>query len=224
MSHYGNATADLLDEVFERGVRRAVVLMRHSAREYHPERHDLENPLTDEGRSFAVRLGERLPKQLTLRAYASPPERCMETAALILDAHRQLGGVATRHRALEALGVFYSLDQIRMWQGMKSAGGLVPYVQSWVAGLVPKDAMISSELAASIVLDVLQEKLASRVADEQLDVCVSHDMTLYLLRSQLLGEQIGDEPVEYLDGLVLFEEGDDLKMKSRHGSEITLSV
>lgn len=215
---YGDATVLLLDRVLERGVTHAVALMRHSAREFVPGRHDLLNPLTEEGRQLARGLGERLPKHLTLRAYASPPERCMETAALILEGHRGAGGAVTRHRPLEALGVFYALDQMKMWKSMDSSGGLVPFLQSWVRGEVSADAMMPPDLAARMLLRVLADKIRAPVAERQLDLCISHDMTLYLLRDRLLGEGFDGPEVRFLDALVLYEEGGELWMTSHHGA------
>jgi phosphohistidine phosphatase SixA len=224
MTACGDAIVELIAGVTERGVHHAVVLLRHSAREYHPAKHDLDNPLTDEGRALARRLGERLPKSHTLRGYASPPARCMETAELILFEHARRGGSATRHRPLEALGVFYVLDQMKMWRGMNQAGGLVPYMEQWFAGSVPADAMIAPQLAASLVLQVLAAKLAAPVTEQQLDICVSHDMTLYLLRDRLLGRPVGACEVDYLDGLVLFEDADGLRLAGQDGHEAAVAL
>ena len=49
----GDSTVELVKEVSDRGVDYIVLLMRHSAREYAPGKHDLLNPLTDEGRVLA---------------------------------------------------------------------------------------------------------------------------------------------------------------------------
>ena len=217
MSAYGESTIDLLHRVVDGGVEHAVVLMRHSAREFAPDRHDLMNPLTAEGRRLARELGGRLPKHLTVRGYASPPERCMETAALVLEGHSEEGGRATRHRPLEALGVFYALDQMKMWKGMQQAGGLVPYLHAWMSGKVPGDAMMPADIAASLILKVLTDKLDAPVADRQLDVCVSHDMTLYLLRDRLLQEAVDGPEVAFLDGLVLYRQDGVVWMTSHHG-------
>ncbi|MFX3657703.1 MAG: histidine phosphatase family protein [bacterium] len=217
MLSYGEGSLALVDRALADGVGHAVLVMRHSAREFVPGRHDLINPLTHEGRDAARRLGERLPKSLTVRGYASPPERCVETAALILDGHRRGGGSATRHRPLEALGVFYALDQMRMWKGMDAAGGLVPYVSSWVQGRVPADAMMPAETAARLLLAVLAGKLRQPLAERQLDLCVTHDMTLYMLREVLLGEPADGPPVNFLDALLLFERDGALWMCSHHG-------
>lgn len=218
MANYGDATLELLDGVMARGVRHAVVLMRHSAREFAPGRHDLENPLTAEGRERALALGGRLPRDVTVRGYASPPERCMETAELVLEGHRRQGGAVTRHRPLEALGVFYALDQMKMWKAMRAAGGLVPFVAAWTRDEVPRDAMMPAGLAAGLLLDVLAEKLHQPVADAQVDVCVSHDMTLYLMREVLLGEPAAGPEVAFLDALVLYRDEDrGLRLTSHHG-------
>jgi broad specificity phosphatase PhoE len=214
---FGESTIDLLNRVFGAGVEHAVVLMRHSAREFAPDRHDLMNPLTPEGRRLARQLGSRLPGYLTLRGYASPPERCMETAALVLEGHAAKGGRTTRHRPLEALGVFYALDQMKMWKGLQQAGGLVPYLQSWIAGQVPRDAMMPADMAARLILRVLADKLDAPVADRQLDVCISHDMTLYLLRQCLLQEGVDGPEVAFLDGLVIYRQAGELWMTSHHG-------
>ncbi|MCZ6709526.1 MAG: histidine phosphatase family protein [Gammaproteobacteria bacterium] len=234
MAEYGEATIDLLHSVYDRGVDRAVALMRHSAREFEPGRHDLENPLTAQGRKLAHRLGSRLPEGLTLRGYASPPHRCMETTELILAGYASQGGVVTRHRPVEALGVFYVLDQMKMWRSMDAVGGLVAFLQAWFRDEVPLDAMMPPKLAAKLVLRVVAEKLKApaekntgAAADSprgHLDVCVSHDMTLLLVRDQLLGEKVSAADVDFLDALVAFEQGGSLWMTSHHGAPVKVSA
>lgn len=224
LQRYGEPTLDLLDRVRGDGARHVVVLMRHSAREFAPDRHDLENPLTAEGRALALDLGARLPRSLTLRAYASPPERCMETAALVLEGHRREGGAVTRHRPLEALGVFYALDQMKMWKLMSEAGGLVPFLDAWTREDIPGDVMIPARLAAELIQRVLTEKLRQPVADEQLDLCVSHDMTLYLVREMLLDEPASGAEVGFLDALMLYESAGALWLTSHHGSPRRIGI
>ncbi|MEQ8859394.1 MAG: histidine phosphatase family protein [Pseudomonadales bacterium] len=215
--NYGDAALALMERTASRGARHSVVLMRHSAREYAPGRHDLDNPLTAQGRAWALAFGQGLPKECTVRGYASPPERCMETAALILDGHRREGGAVTRHRPVEALGVFYALDQMKMWKAMQAAGGLAPFVSAWVRDEAPADALMPAGVAARLLLRVLEQKLRQPVAERQIDVCVSHDMTLYLMREVLLGEPATLAEVAYLDALVLFEDERGLWFASHHG-------
>ncbi|MXX30626.1 MAG: histidine phosphatase family protein [Gammaproteobacteria bacterium] len=217
VSGYGDSALELISEALADGVGHAAVLLRHSARTFEPGLHDLDNLLTDEGRALCCRFGRRLPKELTLRAYASPAQRCLETAQLILEAHEAEGGSITRHRPVEALGVFYALDQMKMWKGMEAVGGMANYLQSWLAGTVPADAMMPAHWAARLVLGCMAEKLAAPVARPQLDLHVSHDVTLHLLRSALLGEPADSPPVEFLDGLLVWRAEGALWLKSQHG-------
>lgn len=222
MTQYGEDAVSLLERIYARGASHAVALMRHSAREYVSGRHDLDNPLTAEGREYALGLGQRLPKALTVRGYASPPERCMETAELVLAGHRDGGGAVTRHRPVEALGVFYALDQIRMWKGMSTSGGMVPYLKTWFAGQVPEGTIMEPDVAARQVLRVMRGRLGEPIAEPQLDVCVSHDMTLHLVGARVLGEAPDEHPVAYLDALVMFRLGDELRLASQRGNEVLL--
>jgi broad specificity phosphatase PhoE len=171
-----------------------------------------------------VRLGARLPKQATLRGYASPPVRCMDTAELVLAGHREGGGTATRHRPVEGFGVFYALDQMKMWKSMAAAGGLVPFVQRWARGDVPADAMMPADVAARLILQLMHARLGDPVASHQLDVCVSHDMTLYLLREVLLDEPADGPEVRFLDSLVLYESAGDYWLTSHHGTPRKVSA
>src|SRR5512139_2147999 len=159
MDEYGDATVRLVESALAAGARHVGLLMRHSAREFVPGRHDLENPLTDEGRVLAERMGAALPKDLVVRGYASPAERCVETAALVLRGHETGGGRVARHRPVEGLGVFYVLDHMRMFRAMQAAQGLVGFLERWFAGDAPADVMMPADLAARLVARVVTEKL-----------------------------------------------------------------
>ncbi len=221
---YGDAVVAMVEEVFAEGLEHAVLLLRHSARTFDSELHDFDNPLTDEGRALCADMGQALPKSLTLRAYASPVARCMDTAALILSAHQQAGGAITRHRPVEGLGAFYALDQMKMWRMMHEAGGLAPFVQGWFAGDCAADAMIPAPLAARLVFAVMTEKLSQPVARPQLDLCVSHDLTVHLVRHELLAEPVDGPPVTFLDGLLAWRQDGAFWMRSAHGQPQPVEV
>lgn len=221
---HGDGVLALIEHIVGRGVGHAVVLMRHSARTFEKNLHDLANNLTEEGRALCGRVGRRLPKTLTLRAYSSPAQRCLDTAELILAAHKEAGGLTTRHRPVEGLGVFYVLDQMKMWRGMDQAGGMVPYLQAWFAGETPQDALMPADLASKLVLRVMAGKLAAPIASPQLDICVSHDMTLYLLRDRLLGETVDGAKVEFLDGLIAWRDAQGLWLQSQQGEPRQISL
>ncbi len=221
--HFGLATAELVREVYAQGAERAVLLMRHSARTFDRSIHDLQNPLTDHGRRLCLQLGEALPKDITLKGYASPPERCMETAQLVITAHEDGGGVGLRTRPVEALGVFYALDQQKMWKGLQQVG-LPDYVGQWFADDVPRDAMMPADVAVQMILRVLCGKLFAEGDKRQLDLCVSHDMTVYTVRHGLGLEPVTGPDVEFLDGLILFSNAGRLYMRSHHGGEVEVQA
>jgi hypothetical protein len=224
MATYGDATAALIEDTYAQGAQQVAVLLRHSARTFHPDINDLDNQLTDEGRALASRLGGLLPKGLKLRGYASPAQRCMDTAELMLGSYAASGGVVTRTRQVEAFGVFYALDQQRMWKGFASAGGMIPYVQKWFAGEIPSEALMPTQLAASLVCHVLAGRLDSPIGERTLDVCVTHDLTVHLVREALLGQVADLAPVEFLDALVMYRSDGNLMLASHHGPAAVVSA
>jgi broad specificity phosphatase PhoE len=223
---YGEAIARFLGELREDGVEHTVALIRHSAREFEPGRHDLENPLTDAGRVLALDFGSSLPRDLFVRAYASPVSRCMETAALALQGHRTQGGASGRHRPVEGLGVFYILDQMKMYRAMTSAQEAErSFLRDWFDGRLASDIMIPARQSAEILVRLLLEKLEQQrgLGGPALDLCVTHDMTLYLVREQVLGLRPEDNAdIDFLDGLVVFERDADVRIRAAETGPVPL--
>ena len=218
---FGDASARMTRAIFAEGVERGVLLMRHSAREYWRDVHDLENPLTAEGRSLAARFGASLP-DVNLRGYSSPVMRCRETGALAIEASAaaQRGGVISKVRDIEAFGVFYALDQIRMWKGLRKSDGLADYVGQWFAGKVPQSAMMRPQRAVGMVLEVMLDKLtapAIQAGSPQLDLCVTHDMTFFTMREGAGLEPATGPDVRFMDGLLMYEQDDKVFFASQHG-------
>jgi broad specificity phosphatase PhoE len=221
----GETTLELVEQLTNEGVDHIVLLMRHSAREYAPGKHDLLNPLTDEGRDFARELGKRLPKGLVLRGYTSPAERCVETAGLIMSGHEAAGGQILRNRVVEALGIFYVLDQIKMFMAMRDAGGIVNFLQRWFDGGIARDILMPAHLAARLVGGVAKEKLSQTGKDTQLDLLVSHDFTIYTIKDQLLKQGTNRYPdVHYLDGVAFFNREGKTFIQSHHEPAIELDL
>ena len=217
---YGQLTTKMVNEHFANGNARGVLLMRHSAREFNRDINDLLNPLTDHGRELSVAMGGALTADIQLRGYASPPERCVETAELLLKgAAQNMQGV----RPLEALGIFYALDHVRMWKGMNMSGGLAAYLTHWFGGDIAEDVMMPPNMAVAMVLRVLRGKLDAPAlgAKPQLDLCVSHDMTVYTVRHGSGLEPIAAAPVDFLDGLLMYrDQQGQLLLRSHHGGVV----
>lgn len=219
----GDQVVELIEHLLSQGVRHMSALIRHSARVFDPNLHELENPLTPEGRDLSQRLGKRLPKTMVLRGYASPVERCMETAELVLAGHRSEGGESLGHEPVETFGPFFVLDEAKVVKGMQGTGALSSesgalvadrshadsvsssFVQRWVAGKMPREALVPADGAARTVLMALRELYSHPPTNCHLDVCITHDITVLLLMDRFLGQPAGGNAVEYLDGLVAFE-------------------
>jgi broad specificity phosphatase PhoE len=215
---YGDSGIALVNGVLDKGVKHVVLLMRHSAREYAEGVHDAKNPLTEEGRALSLRFGENLPPNLLVRAYHSPVGRCRETAERMLSGYASKGGQITRYRPVDGLGVFYVLDQMKMYRAMQADGGLLPFTQKWYAGGQDADILMPAQTAALALLDVLREKLEKEPEGLRLDLCVSHDLSLLTMLDQLLGQpskKFGN--VEYLDAIAVYYLEDQLVLHSRHG-------
>ncbi|MGY8854536.1 MAG: histidine phosphatase family protein [Pseudomonadales bacterium] len=221
----GNTTTELIETLTNEGVDHIVLLMRHSAREYAPGKHDLLNPLTDEGRDLARDMGKRLPKGLVVRGYTSPAERCVETAGLIMSGYAAAEGQILRNRVVEALGVFYVLDQIKMFKSMQAEGGMIGFLQRWFDGGIARDILMPADLAARLVGGLAKEKLSQTGGEPRLDLLVSHDFTLYTIKDQLLKQGINRYPdVHYLDGVAFFNRDGKTFIQSHHEPAIELDV
>jgi broad specificity phosphatase PhoE len=215
----------MINELVDSGINRIVLLMRHSAREYAEGKHDLLNPLTDEGRDLSRELGRALPKSLRVRGYTSPAERCIETAALVMTGHQEAGGEILRNRVIEALGVFYVLDQMKMYMAMKEAGSLTDFLQAWFDGRIAADILMPPNSAASILARMAAEKLDEVQLQPQLDLMVSHDFTVYTVRDRIVGQSVKTFPeVKYLDALALYKRDGETFIQSHHGEAVRLNA
>ncbi len=219
----GEESVELVRQLHDEGISRLALITRHSAREFNRDVHDLVNPLTDEGRLLCRRMGASLPMGLHVRGYASPPERCVETARLVIDAHAARGGRRGTVRAVESLGVFYALDQIKMWKALQLAGGLSAFVEQWAAGFIAADAMIPACDAARLILRSTLIRLRGGQEECSVDLCVTHDMTILMLRDQLLGEPAALNSVAFLEGLALYEQAGKIWFRSTAGKPVDIS-
>ena len=220
--HFGLATVNMLEQVYAEGVDRAVLLMRHSARTFDRSINDLKNKLTDHGRNLCTQLGTALPKDVHVRGYASPAHRCVETAEKVIEAHGLNGGSVGRTRPAEAFGPFYALDQQKMWKGLSEAPGLAEYVGEWFASQTPVDALMPPEMAVKMITRVMQAKLGTEMPGKSLDLCVTHDLTIFTVRHGVGLEPVDGPTVEFLDGLVMFEKDGRTWMRSHHGGEVEI--
>ena len=132
-----------------------------------------------------------------------------------------------RTRALEALGVFYVLDQMKMYMAMQESGGMLPLLEKWFSGRIAEDIMMSPDVASRILGRLIKEKLMVGAKLPQLDILVSHDFTLFTIKNHLLGQTIDQYPaVDYLDGIAFFIKDQKIFAQSHHepAKEINLDL
>lgn len=207
VASYGESTRQLMTETLSNPeVSGVMVIMRHSARHY-----DHENPinepfmgLTETGKEISHAWGIGLPSGLTVGFYSSFIGRCIETAYLIDKGYVRQGG-DTRHNIIEkTLSPYYVRDA----QGLfKDYIMDADFFGKWFAGEIPAAIIDHPETIAADMRDVCVTRLkAGSGTNCSLDICVTHDWNLYVLRQHFLGLHYeAHGKVGYLDGVVIFQ-------------------
>jgi hypothetical protein len=83
--------------------------------------------------------------------------------------------------------------------------------------------MMQPQRAVSMVLEVMLDKLRAptpRPGTRQLDLCVTHDMTIFTMRHGAGLEPVDAEDVKFMDGLLMFEKDGRVFFASQHGSVV----
>ena len=104
---------------------------------------------------------------------------------------------------------------------MRDAEGLAPFVERWVQGALPVDAMIPAGMAAELMARAALHRLETALPANgrpHVDVCVTHDLSLMMLKATMLDEPPEAYPVAYLDAVVLYERAGRWHLRSVHGA------
>ncbi len=192
---------------------RSAAMLRHAARFPIVDPTDpTAAEITPEGAATAEALGRRLSGYDRLRLFHSPVKRCRQTAECLAQGARQAGLVIEQVTPEDTLGVDYILD-------LKEAGRLTVlygdhFVRRWMEGLIPEDVIRPTRAIMEEKLDYLLRKLAEpAAAGRRLDLHISHDWNVMVLRELLLGlrhEAAGW--LTFLDGLVFTQCGSQLEV------------
>lgn len=190
-------------QTLKKGVPTAVIL-RHAAR--YPIL-DLARPelaeITPEGAEAAQAWGQKIDGFAQLRLFHSPVKRCRQTAECIADGAVRAGLRVVHSGPESALGVTYIRD-------LAEAGRLSQvhgehFVRMWLRGEVSPSVIMETKQVARTKIDCLMHRLDEPGrADNCLDVHVSHDWNIMVLREHMLGlrhEETGW--LGYLDGLCM---------------------
>jgi hypothetical protein len=204
---YGLQTRQLVETFLADGTTRGLVVLRHSVRHY-----DTDNPinepfmgLTDEGKLLSYQWGNSLPPKKRLNFFSSFIGRCIETAYLMDKGHVAAGGVTSNNRIEPTLSPFYVRDPLRLFEEYLKKQN---FLTGWFNRAIPPDVITPPEQVATVMLDFWKKRLSDDRISDQIDVCITHDWNLYVLRWYLLGVfPEAQENVDYLDGLIVFRDG-----------------
>lgn len=175
-------------------------VMRHAARHpiADPRRPELAE-LTADGCAAAEAFGAELGNFSRVRLFHSPVKRCQQTAECIARGVAGIGGRAELVGAHPALGIDYIRD-------LAEAGRLTAihgdhFVRLWFEGQVPPSVIDPAPTLAALKLDFVCSQLAA-AAPGTLDLHVSHDWNIIILREHLVGVRHEDAGwLTFLDGV-----------------------
>lgn len=186
--------------------RPVAAVMRHAARHpiADPRRPELAE-LTADGCAAAEAFGAQLGDFSRVRLFHSPVKRCQQTAECIARGLAGAGGRAELVGAHPALGIDYIRD-------LAEAGRLTVqhgehFVRLWFEGAVPPAVIDPAPALAAMKLDFVRAQLAG-AAPGTLDLHVSHDWNIIILREHLVGvrhEEAGW--LTFLDGVAFRSAG-----------------
>lgn len=174
----------------------------------HAERFPILDPndptlaeLTPDGMEAASLMGTRIEGFQELRLFHSPVKRCRQTAEFLAQGAKSRGiKVELCGESLD-LGVFYILDLIETGKMHVKHGD--DFIRLWFSGLVREGIVQEPELIAQRKVAHIAKHLAeTTTAGRRLDLHISHDWNIIILREMLLGithEQSGW--LNFLDGI-----------------------
>lgn len=185
----------------------AALVVRHAAR--HPiaelKRH-AEVLLTPEGHDNARTAGHTLVHVAPrVRVHHSPVERCAQTARGLVEGARAAGCDAALVGPVAELAYPFVRDPLRAWPLVEELGA--GFIRHWFDGLVATDIFDPPAHAARDQLEAIVRVLGSAPDAHgdrpALNVFVSHDWNVALLREDVLGVRPEEGWPGFLDGIAL---------------------
>lgn len=204
---------ELLDTLHALTPHRTVAaVMRHAAR------HPIANPaeptlaeITEEGAKAAEAFGAQIAGFDHVRLFHSPVKRCGQTAECIARGAAGAGLTAEVIGPREELGVDYILD-------LNEAGRLTVkhsdyFVRLWFTGQVPATVIRPAPGLAERKVNYVAARLREpSPRGRRLDLHVSHDWNIIILRELLLGVRHEDAGwLTFLDGVAFAPEAERLR-------------
>ncbi len=182
--------------------------MRHAERPIDTAENDLFMQLTEAGKQAAYEFGQALPPDSLIRFFSSPVDRCVETSTLIEKGCLSSGKKTQTNTELDSLYAFFIKDLLKvdgMLYEMLDAGEWAKFFRNWFDGKYATDIIGNASQAAQTLLNALLELLQGPAAAGG-NICISHDINLFLIKEYYLGLRPEDnEYIQFLEGVILYE-------------------
>jgi hypothetical protein len=221
----GSHTIRLVNRLFKQGIQKMSVLVRHGDRHY-----DLANvqnepflPLTEHGKQRSYEFGLQLPSEPYYHFFSSPVIRCVETAYQIEKGCIKRGDRTQVNIIIPNLAPFFVKDCSAVFSRCAVDGPEV-FIQSWLRGHISEEIMLPPKLA---IREQLVQIMVGLVEQDnlRLNICVTHDVNLYLIRELCLGQLIEDVGrIDPLEGLVFFEQDGVVQVSNHLGPPKTVRL
>lgn len=203
---YGMKTLDVVRQLQDEGIQKISILMRHSARHYDQEHMEREPImwLTEEGKQFANTFGRNIPNTEVVRFFSSMLGRCIETAYQADKGYTACGGKTESNIVTIELAPSFVKNPPEVFKLHRELGTTELFSQ-WFAGNLSDEIVGQSKEVASTMIGTLTGLLAEGPGSH-VDIAVSHDWNLYMIKHHLLNLDIEQTiVVEYLEGIVIYE-------------------
>lgn len=178
--------------------------------------------LTEKGKLDAFELGRAIEGIGQIRLFHSPAVRCRETAEAIGRGFSDRGGTVQGIQETWDLCAPYLKDDRVLKEAESQGHG---FMRSWFIGQFDPEWIRPTSEAADMVLAHLLQRMTEGDEGDRLDVHVSHDWEIVLLREELLGIRYEDAGwIEYLGGIHFSRhEGGFLARAGDHGKTFAFS-
>jgi broad specificity phosphatase PhoE len=186
------------------GKGRAALMIRHAER--YPIRSVLDSlgvGLTEKGKADATEIGTLLPHYPYYRLFHSPALRCRETAEGISAGIRSNRGRVTLIEEDDTLCSPYVKDERCLIDADRLGDD---FLRSWLDGRIDPDWIHCPEPSMVMVLGPVLKRMLE--GEGHLDIHVSHDWDIMLIRETLMGIRHEDEGwLRCLNGMVFVPNG-----------------
>ena len=188
------------------------IMIRHAERDpIEIMANALEARLTNNGKSDAYKLGQRLARYNPINIYHSPVPRCRQTAESIFEGIVSCNESATIvGHLLELGGPYITSTWDSVVKSIEELGHSM-FIRKWFDNELPSNLIMSLPEAAHIQLNILINQLRSGHSSS---INITHDWNIMIVREyyfNLRHEDIGDP--DYLDGVCAYFQQDGLHLR-----------